>query len=232
MKTIVGWVAFVVAIPTLAAAGPFKLPGKIPEKPKVPEAAECPDDRGVESIGKEMDEKAFDALVAAGKSLTGLYEAAGRKEEAEKQRETVKGWTMESAPAGLDRVKEIQRTSDTLTRGSEAIASKGVDAAGKESLTKARWDLRTAVLHVAWGVKIGEPVPGKAKEAIAASAACAKKVKPAADAAAALGTLLGNLKKSYGAVDAAAKKAGAPEMTEEEKKRQEGETGAPSGLGV
>lgn len=226
-------VAVSAAVP--AFAGPFKKPEiKKPDLSKPDTSAmECSDDKGVEQLGRDMDEKAYDGLVAANDALAAMQDAAGKKDEAKKTRDTGKAWTKENAPSGLDRIKEISRINDSLQKGADWMSKQEkYDDAAKTALKDSRWALRKAVLKVAWGAKIGEPVPMKSKEAIEANKACAKKVKGAADAAAGIGTLLGSMKKTYTAVDAAAKKAGNGDLTAEEKAKQDSETGAPSGLGV
>lgn len=233
----------VAAFAALAGCGAMKdkLPGGASGtgsgigKPEMPAGTTCNDDRGVEQAGKEMDTKAYDGMVSAHSALAHLYDAAGRKPEAEKTRADLKAWQSDKskAPSGSARIEAVRTASDKITKGAEYIQSQNkTDDATRNGLKNARMELRKALVYIAWGAKIGEPVPGNAKAAIEASKACATKVKPAADAAAGLSTLLTNIKKSYGAVDAAAKKAGNPELTEAEKRQQESETGAPSGLGV
>lgn len=204
-------------------------------KPDMPAGTTCDDDKGVEQAGKDMDAKALEGMLASHNALAHLYDAAGKKAEADKTRADVKAWTADKskAPSGGARITAVKTANEKIQKGAEFIQSQNkTDDATKTSLKNARMELRKALVYIAWGAKIGEPVPGNAKAAIEASKACATKVKPAADAAAGLATLLTNMKKSYGAVDAAAKKAGNPELTEAEKKQQESETGAPAGLGV
>lgn len=229
---------------TLALAGCGMLKDKMPgggssasgiSKPEKPAALECNDDKGVEQLGKDMDAKAFDGMIAAQTALAHMYDAAGKKPDAEKTRAQIKEWqgNKEKAPSGLDRIRTLQATSDNIQKGAEFVSSQNkTDDATKTALKQARWELRRSLVYIAWGSKIGKPVPEKAKEAISASAGCSKKVKPAADAAAGLTTLSTNLKKSYDAVDGAAKKAGNAEMTDAEKKQQISETGAPSDLTI
>ena len=204
-------------------------------KPEMPAGTTCNDDKGVEQAGKDMDAKAFEGMVASHNALAHLYDAAGKKPEAEKTRADVKAWQADKskAPSGGARIDAVRTANEKIQKGAEFISTQNkTDEATKTGLKNARMELRKALVYIAWGAKIGEPVPGNAKAAIEASKACATKVKPAADAAAGLSTLLTNLKKSYGAVDAAAKKAGNPELTEAEKQQQQSETGAPAGLGV
>lgn len=204
-------------------------------KPDAPEGLKCDDDKGVEQLGKEMDAKAFEGMIAAQSALAYLYDAAGKGPDAEKTRGEVRTWrtNRSKAPSGTERISVVSATSEKIAKGAEFIQSQNrTDEPTRNALKEARTELRKSLLYIAWGTKIGAPVPERSKEAIAGSKACSAKVKPAADAAAGLTTLLGNMKRSYGAVDAAAKKAGNPELTEAEKHQQESETGAPSGLGV
>ena len=226
-------VAVSVAVP--AMAGPFKKPEISKPDLKKPDTSsmECNDDKGVEQLGKDMDDKAYDALVSSNEALASMQDAAGKKDEAKKTRDSGKSWTKENAPSGVARIKEINRINDSLQTGADWMQKQEkYDDTAKNALKESRSALRKAVLKVAWGAKIGEPVPGKSKEAIEGSAACTKKVKGAADAAAGIATLLGSMKKTYSAVDAAAKKAGNGDLTAEEKAKQDSESGVPSGLGV
>ena len=193
----------------------------------------CTDDKGVEQLGKDMDGKAFDAVIASQNSLAHLYDAAGKKPEADKARATAKKWqeNKDKAPTGGERIKVVSAANDNIQKEADALsAANKTDAATQTALKSARMELRKALVYVAWGSKIGTEAGPKAKEAIAANKACATKTKGAVDAAAGLSTLLGKMKATYGSVDAAAKKAGSGEMTDAEK--QESETGAPSGLGI
>jgi hypothetical protein len=193
----------------------------------------CTDDRGVEQLGKDMDAKTFDAVIASQTSLAHIYDAAGKKPDADKARATVKKWqdNKDKAPTGGERIKVVSAANDSIQKEADALAAANkTDEATKTALKSARMELRKALVYVAWGSKIGTEAGPKAKEAIEANKACATKTKGAVDAAAGLSTLVGNMKKTYGSVDAAAKKAGNGEMTDAEKK--ESESGAPSGLGV
>lgn len=195
----------------------------------------CTDDRGVEDAGKQMNDKAFDAVVASQTSLAYVYDAAGKKPEADKAREIAKKWkdNKDKAPTGGERIKTVQAATDNIQKEVEALnAAPKTDAGTQTALKSARMELRKALVYVAWGAKIGAPVPENAKAAIAANKACATKTKGAVDAAAGLSTLLGKMKSTYSNVDSAVKKAGGGEMTDAEKKAQESETGAPAGLGV
>lgn len=193
----------------------------------------CTDDRGVEQLGKDMDAKAFDAVIASQSSLAHIYDAAGKKPDADKARATAKKWqeNKDKAPKGGERIKVVSSANDNIQKEADALsAANKTDAATQTSLKSARMELRKALVYVAWGSKIGTDAGPKAKEAIAANKACATKTKGAVDAAAGLSTLLGKMKATYGSVDAATKKAGAGDMTDAEK--AESETGAPSGLGI
>lgn len=193
----------------------------------------CNDDKGVEELGKKMDEKAFDAVVASQTSLAYVYDAAGKKPEADKARATAKKWqdNKAKAPSGSERIKVVSAASANIKKEADALAAANkTDEATKNALKSARMELRKALVYVAWGSKIGADAAPKAKEAIAANKTCAAKTKGAVDAAAGLSTLVGKMKATYGAVDAAAKKAGTGEMTDAEK--QEADAGAPSGLGI
>ena len=232
-----------IAAVSMALAGCGAMKQKLPggasgggiSKPDMPDGVTCDDDRGVAELGKKMEDKAFEGMIGAQSALASLYEAAGKKTDAEKTRAEVKSWkeNRAKAPAGMERIKIVSATSDKIAKGAQYIQSQNkTDAATVAALKAARMDLRKALVYVAWGAYIGKPVPEKSKEAVDASKACATKVKPAVDAAAGLTSLLGNMKKSFSAVDAAAQKAGAGELTEEEKQAQQSETGAPDGLGV
>lgn len=228
-----GGVVAAMLLPVAASAGPFDKLKKPEVKKPDTSAVKCENDHGVEDLGTEMDEKAYDALIAANDALASLQEAAGKKDLAEKTRAQSKKWTKDDAPKGTARVKEIGRINETIRKGAEWLAKQeSVDDAAKAKVKESRWNLRKAMLYVAWGGDIAQPIPGKAKEAIAADKACSSKVKGPVDAATGLGVILGKMKQTYATVDDAAKKAGVGEMTAEEKKQQDSDAGAPEGLGV
>jgi hypothetical protein len=195
----------------------------------------CNDDRGVEQAGKEMNDKAFDAVVASQNSLAYVYDAAGKKPEADKARATAKKWqeNKDKAPSGGERINVVKTATENIQKEVDTMnAAPKTDAGTQTALKSARMELRKALVYVAWGTKIGAPVPDNAKAAIEANKACAGKTKGAVDAAAGLSTLMGKMKSTYASVDGAVKKSGGGEMTEQEKKTQEAETGAPTGLGI
>ena len=198
---------------------------------KAKESVSCDNDHGVEQAGKDMDGKAYNALIAAETALEQVAEAAGKADIAKTAKANLDKWkNPEKAPSGLDRMKEISKASDSIQHGADAVGGMKLDEKGKKSLLDARGQLRMAVVYVAWGAKIGEPVPANAKDAIAANKACSAKVKGPADAAAGLSSLSTKIKATYAKVSDAAKKAGAPEMTEQEMKEQDSKIGAPAGL--
>lgn len=229
LKTVLGILALSAAIPATSWAG---WGDALKAKAKgAKDAATCNDDKGVEQAGKDMDEKAYNALISTEKALVSVAEAAKKPEIAKKAKANLEKWAnKEKAPSGLDRVKEINSASESIQKGSKLVEGEKLDAAGQKSMVEARSELRMAVIYVAWGAKIGEPIPGKAKDAIAADKACSAKVKGPADAAAGLTSLSTKIKSTYTAVSDAAKKTGAPEMTEADKKAQDGQIGAPDGV--
>lgn len=193
----------------------------------------CTDDRGVEEAGKQMNDKAFDAVVASQNSLAFIYDAAGKKPDADKARAMAKKWqdNKDKAPTGSERINAVKTATESIQKEVDTMsAAPKTDAGTQTALKSARMELRKALVYVAWGTKIGAPVPDNAKAAIEANKACAAKTKGAVDAAAGLSTLVGKMKATYGSVDGAVKKAGGGEMTEAEKK--ESESGAPAGLGI
>lgn len=193
----------------------------------------CNDDKGVEELGKKMDEKTFDAVIASHNSLGFVYDAAGKKPDADKARATAKKWqdSKDKAPKGGERIKAVKTATESIQKETEGVnAAAKTDAGTQTALKSARMELRKALVYVAWGSKIGTEAGPKAKEAVAANKTCAAKTTGVVDAAAGLSSLVGNMKSTYGAVDGAVKKAGGGEMTDAEKKESEG--GAPAGLGI
>lgn len=233
MKKVVGIVAFVALLPATAFAG---LGIKIPtaaSTPSKPAGMSCDDDKGVEQAGKDMDEKAYNGLIGAETALMHVAEAAGKKDVAANAKANLDKWKeKEKAPSGLDRVKEVSKAAESIQKGADEVGKTKLDDKGKTAIVEARKELRMAVVYIAWAAKLGEPVPGNAKAAIEGSKACAAKVKGPVDAAAGVTSLLTNIKKTYTSVSDAAKKAGAPDMTDADKASQDSSIGAPTGAGV
>lgn len=193
----------------------------------------CNDDKGVEELGKKMDEKTFDAVIASQNSLGFVYDAGGKKADGDKARATAKKWqeNKDKSPKGGERIKVVSSATETIQKEADAVtAANKTDAPTQTALKSARLELRKALVYVAWGSKIGTDAAPKAKEAVAANKTCAAKTTGVVDAAAGLSTLVGNMKKTYGTVDGAVKKSGGGEMTEAEKTESNG--GAPAGLGI
>ena len=226
---VLGVLALGALVPATAYAGlGDALKGKVDSAKS---AATCDDDKGVEQAGKDMDEKAYNALINTEKALAAVADAAGKGDISKTAKANREKWAnKDKAPSGADRAKEISKAADSIQKGADEVGKKKADAAAQKSIAEARNDLRMAVIYVGWGAKIGTPVPQNAKDAIAANKACSAKVKGPADAAAGLSTLSGNIKKTYSAVSDAAKKAGAPDMTDADKKAQDAQIGAPADI--
>ena len=228
MKKVLGMIAVVTMLPATAFAG---LGIKLPSKPATPASMSCDDDHGVEQAGKDMDEKAYSGLIGAETALMNVAEAAGKKDIAATAKANLDKWKdKEKAPSGVDRVKEVSHAADSIQKGADELGKTKADDKAKASLGEARKELRMAVIYIGWAAKIGEPVPANAKAAIEGSKACGTKVKGPVDAAAGVTTLLVNLKKTYTSVSDAAKKAGAPDMSDADKKAQDSSIGAPAGV--
>src|SRR5687768_13213677 len=66
-------------------------------KPDMPAGTTCDDDKGVEAAGKEMDAKAYEGLLASHSALASMYDAAGKKPDADKTRAEIKAWKDDKA---------------------------------------------------------------------------------------------------------------------------------------
>lgn len=222
MKKILGVLAVSILVPASAWAGLLD---------KAKGAVTCDDDHGVEQAGKDMDDKAYKALIATETAHADIGDANGNADVAKAARANLDKWKDQTkAPSGADRMKAIGTAATDIQKYADEVAAKKLADPGKKSISDARNQLRMAVIYVGWASKIGQPVPGNAQDAITANKACSAKVKGPADAAAGLGQLTTNIKTTYSKVSAAADKTGAPPQSAAEKSQQDAAIGAPAGI--